>query len=60
MAAMDLPRRHVARFGLGATCRWVRMRRARRTRPQSLGHECKSVATFQRFFMATARFSSRP
>jgi hypothetical protein len=52
MAAMDLPRRHVARFGEDT--------RARRTRPQSLGHECKPVATFQRFFMATARFSSRP
>ena len=45
MAAMDLPRRHVARFGEDT--------RARRTRPQSLGHECKPVATFQRFFMAT-------
>jgi hypothetical protein len=34
--------------------------RARRTRPQSLAHECKPVASFQRFLIATARFSSRP
>src|SRR5262249_38641370 len=55
-----LPRRHAARFDLGATCRWVRIRRARRTRPQSLGQECKSVATFQRFLIATARLAVDP
>ena len=55
-----MPRRHVTRFDLGATCRWVRIRRARRTRPQSLGQECKSVATFQRFLIATARLAVDP
>src|SRR6478672_11943516 len=55
-----LPRRHAARFDLGATCRWVRIRRPRRTRPQSLGQECKSVATFQRFLIATARLAVDP
>jgi len=55
-----LPRRHVARFDPDATCHWVRIRRARRTRPQSLGQECKSVATFQRFLIATARLAVDP
>ena len=36
------------------------MRRVRRTRPQSLGHECKPVATFQRFLIATARLAVDP
>jgi hypothetical protein len=55
-----LPRRLAVRFDLGATCRWVRIRRARRTRPQSLGQERKSVATFQRFLIATARLAVDP
>src|SRR6266404_3848701 len=55
-----LPGRNAARFDLGATCRWVRIRWARRTRPQSLGQECKSVATFQRFLIATARLAVDP